>query len=280
METSRQSLMNKVVESVKKQLPSGLSCVGEGERILIGRTDAGERKDRALLEIPLAPLFSRAEKSPQDAALFTTAFVERVLVIVRGQLREHRLEGAEEQIYPVLRHLSFIKRAPERWAYQPHTAETAILYAIDDREGYQLIEKNMLEETGWTIEKLHQQALDNLQRLPVPKKKQQVGPHLITFIAPTDGYAASRVLHPTLLQEMEQNRTGDALGVAIPHPDVLIIGDLHGKTGADLLTRLAYDFSSKSSLPISPLPFFWEKGELIPFLAVSHEKKHMEAEDG
>jgi uncharacterized protein YtpQ (UPF0354 family) len=57
--------------------------------------------------------------------------------------------------------------------------------------------------------------------------------------------------------------------VAIPHQDVLIVADLSGDTGAHLLARLTYDFASKGQVPISVLPFFWEEGELTPFLVVS-----------
>ncbi|MEJ8546059.1 DUF1444 family protein [Brevibacillus borstelensis] len=268
--TSRQLLMQSVVKLLNSRLPAGISCVGADGEIRIVDTKAGKELTPG---IPLTPLFVRAEKSSQDSFALTQVFAERVLAIVRGHLKELTLEGAESRIYPVLRHSSFVRKNPERWVHRQHTEQTSILYALDDAEGYRLIERDMLGDAGWTAEELHRHAISNLQQMPIPKKQQKVGPHLLTFITTADGYAASRILLSTLIDEMESSRTGDILGVAIPHPDVLVFGDLHGDSGAELLSRLAYDFASKSSMPISPLPFVWEAGELIPIVVVAHEKK-------
>ncbi len=268
--TNRQSLMQKTVELLNRQLPAGLSCVGGDGEIRIVETESGKQ---LIAGLPLTPLFVRAEKTPQEAAELTQAFARRVLAIVQGHLKPMTLKGAESHIYPVLRHSSFVKKNPERWVHRTHTEQTSILYALDDAKGYRLIEQEMLVSAGWTAEELHRHAISNLQQLPIPKKQQKVGPNTITFIAAADGYAASRILLPSLIEEMEASRTGDVLGVAIPHPDVLIFGDLHGDSGAELLSRLTYDFASKSSMPISPLPFVWEAGELIPIVVVTHEKK-------
>ncbi|QRG65361.1 DUF1444 family protein [Brevibacillus choshinensis] len=180
------------------------------------------------------------------------------------------LYGQERNVYPVLRHASMVKKYPERWVTRPHTADTAVLYALDVGEGYLLVERAMLEQAGWSDERLHQYAMSNLEQLPYTVKTQEVAGNRIHFISPTDGYAASRILLASLLQKMDQQKTGDQLGVAIPHQDVLIVAELVGDAGAHLLARLTYDFASKGQVPISPLPFFWEDDELTPFLVVSH----------
>ncbi|MDR7318699.1 DUF1444 family protein [Brevibacillus nitrificans] len=182
---------------------------------------------------------------------------------------EHSLNGQERNVYPVLRHSSMIAKYPDRWVTKGHTADTAVLYALDIGEGYLLIEREMLTQAGWSEEQLHQAAMRNLQGLPYSVKTQEVAGNRIHFISPTDGYAASRVLLEPLLQSFDQQKQGDQLGVAIPHQDVLIVADLSGDTGAHLLARLTYDFASKGQVPISVLPFFWEEGELTPFLVVS-----------
>lgn len=152
-----------------------------------------------------------------------------------------------------------------------HTADTYVLYALDQGEGYALIEKQMLQEAGWTSEQLHSYAMENLRKLPFSVKSQEVGGQRIHFISPTDGYAASRILLDSFLAEMDQKKQGDSLGVAIPHQDVLIVADMTGEAGAHLLARLTYDFASKGQVPISVLPFYWEEGELTPFLVVTHD---------
>lgn len=183
------------------------------------------------------------------------------------------ISGQQNRVYPVIRHASLVQKQPQRWVSKPHTADTAILYALDMGEGYLLIEPHMLTEAGWTPEELHQQAMDNLKQLPFSVKSQSVGENLIHFISPPDGYAASRILLDDLLSDFDERKKGDALGVAIPHQDVLIVADMVGETGAHLLARLTYDFASKGEVPISLLPFYWEDGELTPFLVVSHDGK-------
>ncbi|MED1919213.1 DUF1444 family protein [Bacillus thuringiensis] len=185
--------------------------------------------------------------------------------------RQLRVSGQEHNIYPVLRHASMINKYPERWVVKEHTADTYVLYALDQGEGYALIEKRMLQEAGWTSEQLHFYALENLRKLPFSVKSQEVGGQHIHFISPTDGYAASRILLDSFLEEMDQKKQGDSLGVAIPHQDVLIVADMTGEAGAHLLARLTYDFASKGQVPISVLPFYWEEGELTPFLVVTHD---------
>lgn len=183
------------------------------------------------------------------------------------------ISGQQNRVYPVIRHASLVQKQPQRWVSKPHTADTAVLYALDLGEGYLLIEPHMLTEAGWTPEELHQQAMDSLKQLPFSVKSQSVGENLIHFISPPDGYAASRILLDDLLSDFDERKRGDALGVAIPHQDVLIVADMVGETGAHLLARLTYDFASKGEVPISLLPFYWEDGELTPFLVVSHDGK-------
>lgn len=179
------------------------------------------------------------------------------------------LSGQENNIYPVLRHVSMIQKYPDRWVTNPHTADTAILYALDEGEGYSLIETSMLKEAGWSNEQLHDYALANLQALSFTVKTQEVGDSRIHFISPPDGYAASRILLTSLLHDFDRNKRTSQLGVATPHQDVLIVAELDSDTGAHLLARLTFDFASKGQVPISVLPFFWEDGELTPYLVVS-----------
>lgn len=265
--TVRQSLKRRVVELIGRELPDELYCEAEEDGLQVKRRADGTP---VVPDIPLEPLYRRVEEKPDERRTALYAFVSRVLAAVRGQTADRSLAGRESRIYPVLRHASLLRENPDRWVSRSHTEETAILYALDHGEGYTLIEREALAEAGWSEEMLHRRAMANLEGLPVPIKTEQVGPNRIHFISPRDGYAASRVLLTSMLEEMERSRTGDALGVAVPHQDVLIVADLHGETGAQLLARLAHDFASKGPVPISPLPFFWERGELVPFLVVQH----------
>ncbi|MGG1661256.1 DUF1444 family protein [Brevibacillus sp. NRS-1366] len=188
----------------------------------------------------------------------------------RPELQALKLIGQEQKVFPVLRHASLINKNPERWVAKPHTADTFLLYALDLGEGYTLIERSLLTDAPWSEEQLHQNAMENLQKLPFQVKTQEVAGNRIHFISPSDGYAASRILLDPVIRQFDAAKQGDSLGVAIPHQDVLIIADMVGDAGANLLARLTYDFASKGQVPISVLPFYWEDGELTPFLVVSH----------
>ena len=266
----RESLKRRAWEMLSRELPSGWECMMEGEGLVLCHKE-GERDIRK--HIPLEALYARVEQYPEQRkeALFTV--VQRILASVHGYMADRQLKGRESAIYPVLRHHSFIRHAGEESTYvsQPHTSETVIVYALDQQHGYTVIEMSMLEEAGWNAEQLHTYAMDNLRMLETPVRTQQVGEHFIHFINPADGYAASRILLDDLLHQYEAGKRGQMLGVAIPHQDVLILGDLADDQGAQLLARLTYDFASKGPVPITPIPFLYENGELVSYLVIHNE---------
>lgn len=259
-ETNRSSVQRRVIELLQRQLPEGWSCNVDGNGLELSHQD----ENRIL---SLEPLYSRVEQQPEKRRESIYAFVSQVMAFVRGKSVNRDLTGREQDVYPLLRHVSFAP-STATLVVQSHTEETIITYALDHGEGYSLIDETMLSEADWTLDKLHQCSLENLKRLPFSVRSQQVGTTIIHFVSPKDGYAASRLLLGSLLDEYEQTKKGKALGVAIPHQDVLIIADLHDDEGAHLLARLTYDFASKGETPISLLPFFYEQGKLESFIVV------------
>lgn len=264
-EAMRTSIQKRVVELLSRRLPEGWTCHAEGEGLTIGRWHEGERTDK---KISLEPLYTRVEQKPDQRREALYEFVHYVAAAIKSQSVNRSLTDQETRVYPVLRHTSQAQSGV--WLRKRHTEETVVAYALDLGEGYSLINEKMLDAAGWSEEKLHRCAMENLQRLPFGVKTQKVGETAIHFISPTDGYAASRVLLQPLLEEMDRKKSGHVLGVAIPHQDVLIVADLHDDRGAQLLARLAFDFASKGPTPICPLPFFYEQGELTPFLVIQH----------
>jgi uncharacterized protein YtpQ (UPF0354 family) len=263
----RLSLQRRVAELLQRELPAGWFCRAEGDGLRLGSERAEER------QISLEQLYARVERQPERRRELLYSFVAQVLAGVHGILANRRIAGKERHVFPVIRHASFADRQENRLVLRKHTEETVIAYALDQEQGYVLIDEEMLAAAGWSKAMLHQQAMENLQTLPVPVRTQQIGGNLIHFISPTDGYAASRVLLADLLQRYDREKTGKSLGVAVPHQDVLILGDLHDDQGAQLLARLTYDFAVKGPVPISPLPFLYEDGELQPYIVVRHQEK-------
>ncbi|WP_134686679.1 DUF1444 family protein [Brevibacillus migulae] len=266
----RESLKRRAWELLTRELPSGWECTVEGEGLVLIH-QAGDRNIRK--PVSLEALYARVEQYPEQRKEAIYTVVKRILASVHGYMTDRKLQGKESAIYPVLRHHSFISHAGEgsTYVFRPHTSETVIVYALDQPHGYSIIELSMLEEAGWSPELLHEYAMENLRKLEVPVRTQQVGEHFIHFINPADGYAASRVLLDSMLDRYDAEKRGRMLGVAIPHQDVLILADLADDQGAQLLARLTYDFARKGPVPITPIPFLYENGELVSYLVIHNE---------
>jgi uncharacterized protein YtpQ (UPF0354 family) len=266
-DAKRLSLQRRMAELVQRQLPSGWTCETDGEDLVLIYSRDGQTERNP---VSLQALYKLVEKQPERRREALHSFTAQVIAFVRGKTADRRLKDQEQRVYPVIRHVSIAQRQGRKWVVKPHTEETVIAYALDNRDGYLLIEKDMLSDAGWTEEQLHQYAMDNLRKLPFSIKTDQVGENRIHFISPRDGYAASRILLTDLLRQADQEKKGNVLGVAIPHHDVLVLADLHDDKGAQMLAILTYDFASKGTTPICPLPFFYEHGELTPYIVVEH----------
>lgn len=264
----KRSLQTRVLELLQKELPTGWECRMEGEHLVLVKISTdGKQEERPL---SLKKLYDQIEKQPEMRREALYSFVTYILANIRGQVEKVDLQGKENSVYPVLRHRTFLEQSKKNYVTHVHTAETIIAYALDLGDTYVLLEEQMIIAAGWHEDDLIKYAMQNLKNLPFAVKTQQVGENMIYFISPTDGYAASRILLSELLEQYAQRKKGDTLGVAIPHQDVLIIADLFGERGAQLLSRLTYDFATKGQVPISPLPFIYQDGVLEPYIVISH----------
>ena len=175
------------------------------------------------------------------------------------------------KIYPVLRHLSFLKEKGTNPMYRNHTPETIIVYGVDLPFGYMVITEEQGKREGITEEELYIQAIENLSALDLSYQMDRLGENVFYFFSYKDSYSASRILNPQLLPRMKNEIQGK-MGVAIPHQDVLIIADLKDGKGASALSQITFDFSMQGDTPISPLPFMVEEDTLEPYIAIRHKK--------
>jgi uncharacterized protein YtpQ (UPF0354 family) len=225
--------------------------------------------DKGLL-VTLDDLFRKVEEEPKEEKKWIADLVQRIQATLKATQVEQKLEGKEGRIYPVLRHPSTPNSTNDGMAFisREHTAESVIYYALDLGTSYVLIHQNHLREAGWTEEKLHELAIHNLSQLDSTPKMDQVGENEFYFISRGDGYSASRVLNPKLLEWMERKVSG-TLGVSFPHQDVLVFADIKDKKGYQVLSQIAMDFSVRGDIPISSIPYVCENGELEPYMTVS-----------
>lgn len=270
-EKGRESIQKRVKELLERELPEGWSCLVDGEQITLQVVNEGEIHERS---IPLQSLYKQVKASPDNRRELLYRYIQHIMAAVKGATDTPTLAGNEQYVYPVLRHSSFFDHPKAKTLVtHPHTAETKIAYALDREDGYVLLDEKMLQEAGWSIEQLHDLAMDNLEASPYTIKADQVGEHVLYFLNSQDGYAASRILIPSILHEFEGKNKGKLLGTAIPHQDVMIIGDLANDKGAQLLAQVTHHFASKGDVPICPLPFIYQQGELETYLVVSPNQK-------
>lgn len=183
------------------------------------------------------------------------------------------LTGKEKAIYPVIRATSFPKttKAGKQLIYTAHTAETRIYYALDLGKTYQLIDQAMLDQEGWTLDRVKEIAGFNVRSLSTETKKDRVAGNDFYFVATNDGYDASRVLNEAFLEEMKLNAKGE-LALAVPHHDVLILVDVENDMGYDILAQMTMKFFAEGRIPITSLSFIYEDKKLEPIFILAKNK--------
>ncbi|KZE64609.1 hypothetical protein AWM68_10740 [Fictibacillus phosphorivorans] len=194
---------------------------------------------------------------------------------------EEGLKAAHQQadnnplstIFPVIRSASFPLETPEGELlfYQEHTAETRIYYALDLGKTYKLLTKDKMTELKVDESQVLDAARFNVKRLATEYKEDQVAGNTFYFLNHNDGYDASRILNANFLEDMKKKIIGE-MAVAVPHQDVLIIGDIRNKQGYDILAQMAMQFFMNGRVPVTALPFLYENKELEPIFILAKNK--------
>jgi uncharacterized protein YtpQ (UPF0354 family) len=225
--------------------------------------------------ISLRQVLERLEEEKRDPDQVVEELMKQIEIVAEAAKTRPtiNLMGREHLVYPVLRSTSFpleTKRG-EKLVYEPHTAESRIYYALDLGQSYTLIDQEMVSRSGWTEQSLKERALFNLRRLDNKAKRDRVAENDFYFISPQDGYAASRILNQSLLEEYALKAKGE-LCLAIPHQDVLVVADIVNERGYDILQQLTLTFYRQGDIPITMLPFEYKEGMLNPIFILAERK--------
>lgn len=100
-------------------------------------------------------------------------------------------------------------------------ADVRIMYALEFKEGAQLVSHGMMKRWGMDADRLHQRALANLDRAGEIDIKQVGKLPWLHVIETDDGYAASRVLLHWRWAELTL-KLGDLLILGMPTRDVVV----------------------------------------------------------
>ncbi|WP_158736550.1 DUF1444 family protein [Alteribacillus sp. YIM 98480] len=222
------------------------------------------------VELDLNKLLAKHEKNKEQA-------LEDAVHYINGSFeameRAVVLKGKEKNIFPVIRSTSFPTETKDgkELLYTEHTAETRIYYALDMGEAYTMLEKETIEQEGYTIDQIKETALFNIRAVEISYKTDEVAGNIFYFVNTNDGYDASRLLNENFVEEMNKKMEGDT-AVAVPHQDVLIFADIRNKQGYDILGQLAFRFFSNGRVPITALPFLYENKKLEPIFILARKK--------
>lgn len=224
--------------------------------------------------ISLPGLIAKYEENKEKAL---DEFLYYIQESFQAMKDDQQLSGKEKSILPVIRSTSFPVESSDGipLIYDEHTAETRIYYALDLGKSYRLIDQKLMERENWSPQHLKEMALFNLRSLETVVKQDQVAGNDYYFVRTNDGYDASRILNETLLQQYAKKVSGDMV-VAVPHQDVLIIGDIQNETGYDILAQLTMSFFTNGRVPITALSFIYENGELDPIFILGKNRKKEE----
>ncbi|MCK9910716.1 DUF1444 family protein, partial [Microbacteriaceae bacterium K1510] len=149
---------------IERELPAGWSCQTDGDGVLIGGDEASAGE---LVRISLEKLYKGVEQEPEKRRELLYETVDRVKAIIMSRTASRDLCGQEKRVFPVLRHASFAAQAEKGIVIRTHTEETRIAFALDQDNGYLLVDKQMLAQASWTEDQLSQHAMENLRSLSV-----------------------------------------------------------------------------------------------------------------
>lgn len=170
----------------------------------------------------------------------------------------------KSRVFPCIRPSSIL-RSPSVQDLQtyPHTAETVIVLALDQKRGYKLLTKTELADTDLSAKAWFKQSLENLRALPYAVKKQTVAGSDFYFFHQNDGYDASRILLEDLwLAKTQEERS--SLTLSIPHQDVLIVAKCKDDIGLEILSKMTMEFYSEGRSPITSFSFHYPDGQSMP----------------
>lgn len=259
----------KLVAQLEKQLASSERKLMYDKKKDTFRIENNRTGKGITVELP--PILANYENVKEKAIEEVVYYVEEALKVM-GE--EHRMEGKEKNIFPVIRSTSFPIESEEGISliYDEHTAETRIFYALDLGKTYRLIDENMLVREGWKADYIREVARFNVRSLSTNLKADTVAGNTFYFLNTNDGYDASRILNEAWLREMKGKVTG-TMAIAIPHQDVIIIADVQNETGYDVLAQMAMSFFANGHVPITALSFLYEEDELEPIFILGKNRK-------
>ena len=140
-----------------------------------------------------------------------------------------------------------------------------ICYVIKNKKFYRFVTGWDVNRWGTTATALHQIAVENLARLPWPRRlegsRQKDGGRVI-LVQTNDSLSSSRLLHPDL-HKLFSGPLGSPFWAGIPDRDTLVTYSDRRSLKQRIARKLKKDHDT-SAYPITPRPFLVTRDGIAP----------------
>ncbi len=224
-----------------------------------------------LLALPL-----RAEEAPAPATAPALAAPQRSPEEEMAALRpvligKRYLDQAKKRLAVQLARLGRGPDSPENWfeanalVVRDFSSDVQVMYALEFKEGAQLVSRGMMKDWGMDPDRLHQRALANLDRAHGEISFKQVGKlPWLSVIETEDGHAASRILLHWRWAELTL-KLGDLLILGMPSRDVVVFTATLEREKIEQLRETVETVERYQGRPVSRRLFQWTPQGWIEF---------------
>ncbi|MBE7529507.1 MAG: DUF1444 family protein [Chloroflexi bacterium] len=215
----------------------------------------------------LAPLYRAYQNAPErldDIVQSHLAALHQALSAATPLTEKE----AAESLLPLLQQRQWLQQAGAKvtapLATRPFTTNILISYVFDHTHHRVYINVEMIsrmtQAPGASFDAIHEYALQNLRRRTTAKtaKTHGIGDKTMVFCETDDGFAATRILLPELLEAWHGRVPGKML-LGIPNRDLLLaFSDRHPAKTA-VMRQIRRD-CQRHKHPLLSSPLVWEKG--------------------
>jgi uncharacterized protein YtpQ (UPF0354 family) len=215
----------------------------------------------------LSNLHREVRAAPGRRAQIIQHFVQSLAQSADLPLGEETWEEAQACVLPLLKPRSYLNSdSATRFSLVTEwLADVVICYALRSKDIFRFVTTADADRWQTNAQDIHQVALANLCRLSWPTKlegaRQRDGSRVI-IVAPSDGLASSRLLHPDL-HRLFSGPLGSPFRAGIPDRDTLVVYSDRHRLRQQTERQLRKDHRT-SSYPITPKPFLVTPDGIAP----------------
>ncbi len=180
-------------------------------------------------------------------------------------------QSLRDRIYPMVLPTSGSELPNESAVTQPLVAGLVVAYAIDSDRTITYIPRPLFEGWNISVDDLHEAAISNLvthsASMQAHAAQDEEGNTNLILVQTLDGYDASRILLPSLHEQLKQH-LGSPFLAGIPNRDILICFRNEPAMAAKLAAQIGEDFKTMPHQLTDKL-FLVTADGIAPFVALA-----------